>query len=112
MLAEVSIQFTVLINVIIVMQVSLFFLQGTMEQKIYERQINKLALAGRVVDEQQISRHFTDEEIKELYAFTAEEFVEGDVTPVPQLPAVSNRISVYSVIIKFTEQCPITRNKT
>ena len=60
-----------------------------MEEKIYERQINKLALAGRVVDEQQISRHFTDEEIKELYAFTAEEYVEGGNVPVPQLPAVS-----------------------
>ena len=63
--------------------------QGTMEEKIYERQINKLALAGRVVDEQQISRHFTDEEIKELYAFTAKEYSEGDDAPVPQLPAVS-----------------------
>ena len=60
-----------------------------MEQKIYERQINKLALSGRVVDEQQISRHFTDEELRELYVFNAEEYKEGDDTPVPQLPAVS-----------------------
>ena len=59
-----------------------------MEEKIYERQINKLALAGRVVDEQQISRHFTDEEIKELYVFTAKEYKEDDDIPVPQLPAV------------------------
>ena len=60
-----------------------------MEEKIYERQINKLALAGRVVDEQQISRHFTDEEIKELYAFSAQEYKEEDDVPVPQLPVVS-----------------------
>lgn len=60
-----------------------------MEQKIYERQIIKLALAGRVVDEQQISRHFTDEEIKELYALTAEELKEDEDIPVPQLPAVT-----------------------
>ncbi|XP_065058762.1 transcriptional regulator ATRX homolog [Rhopilema esculentum] len=64
-----------------------FVSQGTMEQKIYERQINKLALSGRVVDEQQISRHFTDEELRELYVFNAEEYKEGDDTPVPQLPA-------------------------
>ena len=62
-----------------------------MEQKIYERQINKLALSGRVVDEQQISRHFTDEEIRELYVFTAEEYKEGNDVPTPQLPAVSSK---------------------
>ncbi len=59
-----------------------------MEEKIYERQITKLAMSGRVVDEQQIERHFTDEEMRELYTLAAEEYKEGEETATPQLPAV------------------------
>lgn len=40
-----------------------------MEQKIYERQISKLSLAFRVVDEQQIDRHFNTKEQEILYEF-------------------------------------------
>ncbi|XP_057313875.1 transcriptional regulator ATRX-like isoform X2 [Hydractinia symbiolongicarpus] len=58
--------------------------QGTMEEKVYGRQITKLAVAGRVVDEMQIERHFTDEEIRELYTFAPEKVKEDGETP--QLP--------------------------
>lgn len=40
-----------------------------MEQKIYERQISKLSMAFRVVDEHQIVRHFNAKEQEELYEF-------------------------------------------
>ncbi|XP_029342269.1 transcriptional regulator ATRX-like [Acyrthosiphon pisum] len=42
---------------------------GTMEQKIYERQISKLSMAFRVVDEHQIDRHFNAKCQEELYEF-------------------------------------------
>lgn len=40
-----------------------------MEQKIYERQISKLSMAFRVVDEQQIDRHFDAQDQEKLYEF-------------------------------------------
>lgn len=38
-----------------------------MEQKIYERSVTKQAVACRVVDEQQIDRHYNMAELTELY---------------------------------------------
>lgn len=44
--------------------------QGTMEEKIYLRQIWKIALSLRVVDKEQQDRHFTSAQLRDLYAFT------------------------------------------
>lgn len=56
-----------------------------MEEKVYDRQITKLAVASRVVDEMQIERHFTDEEIRELYTFKPDDSKNSET---PQLPKV------------------------
>ncbi|KAJ3682438.1 hypothetical protein LUZ60_015011 [Juncus effusus] len=49
---------------------------GTMEEKIYKRQVTKEGLAARVVDRQQVYRTMSKEEIKHLFDFGDEELLD------------------------------------
>merc|ERR1712241_333260 len=61
-----------------------FLAKGTMEEKIYDRQVTKQSLSARVVDEQQIGRHFTMNELAELYTFNDEPKENQPTIKVPQ----------------------------
>ncbi|XP_043830091.1 transcriptional regulator ATRX-like [Dromiciops gliroides] len=62
-----------------------FLAQGTMEDKIYERQVTKQSLSFRVIDQQQVERHFTMNELIELYTF------EPDLLDDPDLEKKKKR---------------------
>ena len=50
--------------------------KSTMEEKIYKRQITKQAMSQRVVDAKQLDRHFTNDELAQLYRFEPD--IEND----------------------------------
>lgn len=54
-----------------------------MEEKIYERQVTKQAISKRVIDEQQIDRHYAESDLAELYTFCP---VPEGSREVPKLP--------------------------
>ncbi|GBP37933.1 Transcriptional regulator ATRX homolog [Eumeta japonica] len=60
-----------------------FLALGTMEEKIYERQVTKQAISKRVIDEQQIDRHYAENDLAELYKF---EPLPIESRPIPALP--------------------------
>lgn len=49
---------------------------GTMEEKIYKRQVTKEGLAARVVDRQQVSRTISKEEMLHLFEFGDDELLD------------------------------------
>ena len=68
-----------------------FLAQGTMEEKIYERQVTKQSLSQRVIDEHQIDRHFNSQDLRELYNFRPDRLDDPnrEKRPTPTLPKVS-----------------------
>ncbi|XP_017778371.1 PREDICTED: transcriptional regulator ATRX homolog [Nicrophorus vespilloides] len=59
-----------------------FVTYGTMEMKIYERQVTKQAISKRVIDEQQIDRHYNQNDLNELYKFE----IASEERPIPLVP--------------------------
>ncbi|CAH8563506.1 unnamed protein product [Schistosoma intercalatum] len=62
--------------------------KGTMEEKIYDRQVTKQSLSLRVIDELQIGRHFSDSDLQELFTFEPDIWNPNgnDKRPTPILP--------------------------
>ncbi|KAK7922666.1 hypothetical protein WMY93_009568 [Mugilogobius chulae] len=77
-----------------------FLAQGTMEEKIYDRQVTKQSLSNRVVDQQQIERHFTLYELTELYTFKPDLLDDPTSSRGKRMPSVVPKDALLSELLQ------------
>ena len=88
-----------------------FLAYGTMEEKIYQRQINKQSLSQRVLDQHQLDRHFTRAELSDLYTFEPEKW-EQTTLDYPQDDVLKEVISeCKNYIVKIHEHDSLLENR-
>jgi transcriptional regulator ATRX len=89
-----------------------FLALGTMEEKIYERQVTKQAISKRVIDEQQIDRHYNQNDLQELYKFDLEPDDERILPILPKDRLFANMLKKFEdMIYKYHEHDTLLENK-
>lgn len=92
-----------------------FIAMGTMEEKIYERQVTKLAISKRVIDEHQIDRHYKENDLMELYNIENidKPDSEREQPPLPKDRLFAEQLSKYpNFIFKYHEHDSLLENKS
>lgn len=89
-----------------------FIAMGTMEEKVYERQVTKLSISKRVIDEHQIDRHYKANDLMELYKM---DLTPAEPRPTPILPKdrlFAGQLQRFAdVIYKYHEHDSLLENK-
>lgn len=89
-----------------------FLAAGTMEEKIYNRQVTKLSLSCRVVDEQQIERHYSNHNLNELYTFEAYNDAERPTLNLPKDRLLAEIFLKYKDVVEnYHEHDSLLENK-
>ncbi|XP_053957323.1 transcriptional regulator ATRX-like isoform X1 [Anastrepha ludens] len=85
---------------------------GTMEEKVYSRSVTKQAMSFRVVDEQQIDRHYSMAELTELYSLTLPDYENRPMPDCPQDSILASLILNYpQLVYKYHEHDSLLENK-
>lgn len=85
---------------------------GTMEEKVYSRSVTKQAMSFRVVDEQQIDRHYNMAELAELYTLTKTDMTQRPTPVRPADHALSSLLHNFpELVYKFHEHDSLLENK-
>ncbi|KAK9883972.1 hypothetical protein WA026_004908 [Henosepilachna vigintioctopunctata] len=84
---------------------------GTMEQKIYRRCVSKLALACRVVDKQQIGRHYDLSDIKKLYKNDVKLDIPKKLLCKPDDNLLATLISKFDFLHEYVDHQGLLENK-
>ena len=83
-----------------------------MEEKIYERQVTKQAISKRVIDEQQIDRHYNQNDLQELYKYDLEPDDERLLPLLPKDRLFANMLKKFEdMIYKYHEHDTLLENK-
>lgn len=85
-----------------------------MEEQIYKRQILKLSVAKRVIDEQQVDRHYKQNDLGQLYT---ENIVQQNVTSpekcLPKDEVLAELLEKHpDVIFRYQDHESLLMNKT
>ncbi|CAH0727160.1 unnamed protein product, partial [Brenthis ino] len=89
-----------------------FLAMGTMEEKIYERQVTKQAISKRVIDEQQIDRHYAENDLAELYKFEPHPPSPRELPPLPKDRLFAEMLKEHEAqIYKYHEHDSLLENK-
>ncbi|XP_055698952.1 transcriptional regulator ATRX homolog isoform X2 [Phlebotomus papatasi] len=89
-----------------------FLAMGTMEEKIYERQVTKQAISKRVIDEQQIDRHYREHDLMLLYKYELEPEEPRETPRLPKDRLFADMLTKYEdVIYKYHEHDSLLENK-
>lgn len=81
-----------------------------MEEAVYERSVTKQAIANRVVDEMQISRHYKSSDLQKMYRtnFRLEE--ERPILKLPSDEVLAATIQEITQVFKYHEQESLLEN--
>ena len=84
-----------------------------MEEKIYDRQVTKISLSYRVVDEQQIDRHFSAADLAELYSFDRNSTKQRPTPMVPKDRLLAELLMKHKEwIVTYHEHDSLLQNET
>lgn len=84
-----------------------------MEEKIYERQVTKLAISKRVIDEHQIDRHYKETDLMELYKTDIEPEEPRPLVNVPKDKLFAEQLlSFQDRLYKYHEHDSLLENKS
>ena len=84
-----------------------------MEEKIYDRQVTKISLSYRVVDEQQIDRHFSAADLAELYSFDRNSTKQRPTPMVPKDRLLADLLMKHKEwIVTYHEHDSLLQNET
>ncbi|KAJ8955909.1 hypothetical protein NQ318_005457 [Aromia moschata] len=83
----------------------------TMEEKVYQRTVTKLAIAHRVVDKHQITRHYKSMDLQELYSCRPTAGIERPTPNVPEDQVLAKLILKLPFIFKYHEHQALLANR-
>lgn len=82
-----------------------------MEEKVYQRTVTKLAIAHRVVDKHQITRHYKSMDLQELYSCKPDADTERPICNVPEDKVLAKLILKLPYIFKQHEHQALLANR-